>query len=41
MQIVRLLMTGVWACIVTVGASLAMSYWKESHAALAPKQEYA
>jgi hypothetical protein len=41
MQIVRLLMTGVWACIVTVGAGLAMSYWKESHAALAPKQEYA
>jgi len=34
-------MTGVWACIVTVGASLAISYWKESHAALAPKQEYA
>lgn len=40
MQIVRLLMTGVWACIVTVGASLAISYWKEGHAALAPKQEY-
>ena len=34
-------MTGVWACIVTVGASLGISYWKESHAALAPKQEYA
>ena len=33
-------MTGVWACIVTVGASLAISYWKESHAALAPRQEY-
>jgi hypothetical protein len=41
MQIIRLLMTGVWACIVTVGASLAISYWKESHAALGPKQEYA
>jgi hypothetical protein len=41
MQIARLLMTGVWACIVTVGAGLAMSYWKENHAALAPKQEYA
>jgi hypothetical protein len=41
MQIVRLLMTGVWACIVTVGAGLVISYWKESHAALTPKQEYA
>ena len=40
MQIVRLLMTGVWACIVTVGESLAISYWKEGHPALAPKQEY-
>jgi hypothetical protein len=41
MQIIRLLMTGVWACIVTVGASIGLSYWKESHAALSPKQEYA
>ena len=37
---IRLLMTGVWACLVTVGASLGISYWKESHAPLAPKQEY-
>ena len=37
---IRLLMTGVWACIVTVGASLAISYWKESQAPLATKQEY-
>jgi hypothetical protein len=37
---IRILMTGVWACIVTVGASLAISYWKESRAALPPKQEY-
>ena len=29
---IRLLMTGVWACLVTVGASLGISYWKESHA---------
>lgn len=41
MQIVRLLLAGVWACIVTVGASLALSYWKEGHAAPATKQEYA
>jgi len=40
MQIIRLLMTGLWACIVTVGASFAISYWKEGHAALATKQEY-
>jgi hypothetical protein len=40
MQIVRLLLAGVWACIVTVGVSLALSYWKESHAALAPKPDY-
>jgi len=41
MQIVRLLLAGVWACIVTVGASLALSYWKESHTALGAKQAYA
>ena len=40
MQIIRLLMTGLWACIVTVGASFAISYCKEGHAALATKQEY-
>ena len=34
-------MTGVWVCIVTVGASLGISYWKESQAALAPRQGYA
>jgi hypothetical protein len=41
MQIVRLLLAGVWACIVTVGASLALSYWKEGHAGPSAKQEYA
>ncbi|MGY3606577.1 MULTISPECIES: hypothetical protein [unclassified Bradyrhizobium] len=41
MQIVRLLVAGVWACIVTVGASLALSYWKEGHAAPAANQDYA
>ena len=40
MNMIKLLMTGVWACLVTVGASLGISYWKESHAPLAPKQEY-
>jgi hypothetical protein len=39
MQIVRLVLAGLWACIVTVGVSLALSYWQESHSALAPQQE--
>ena len=39
-QMIKLLMTGVWACMVTVGASLGISYWQESRAALPPKQEY-
>jgi hypothetical protein len=33
-------MAGIWACIVTVGASLAISSWMESRAGTAPKQEY-
>lgn len=37
---IRLLITGVWACVVTVGASLAISYWTASRAALPPQQEY-
>jgi hypothetical protein len=37
---IKILMTGVWVCIVTVGASLGISYWKESHAAISSKQEY-
>lgn len=35
----KLLLTGVWACLVTVGTSLGISYWKESAAALPAKQE--
>lgn len=34
----KLLMIGVWACLVTVGTSLGFSYWKETAAAL-PSQE--
>ena len=37
---IKLLITGVWACVVTVGASFGVSYWQESRAALPPKQEY-
>ena len=40
MQIVRLLLAGVWACAVTVGASLGLSYWKDGRAASAARQEY-
>ena len=37
---IKLLITGVWACVVTVGANFGVSYWQESRAALPPKQEY-
>jgi hypothetical protein len=37
---IRLLIAGVWACIVTVSASFAISYWKEGQAASSPKQDY-
>ena len=37
---IKLLMTGIWVCVVTVGASLGISYWQESRAALPAKQEY-
>ena len=33
---IKLLMTGIWVCLVTVGASLGVSYWNESSAALPP-----
>jgi hypothetical protein len=41
MQMIKLLITGIWVCIVTVGASLGVSYWNESRAALPPAPEYA
>ena len=37
---IRLLMMGVWACLVTAGASLGMSYWNEAHQPLSGKQDY-
>jgi hypothetical protein len=36
----RLIITGVWACLVTAGVSLGMSWWKEGEAATTPKQDY-
>jgi hypothetical protein len=38
---IKLLITGIWVCVVTVGASLGVSYWTESRAALPPVQDYA
>jgi len=35
----KLLLTGVWACLVTVGTSLGIVYWKQTAAALPAKQE--
>ncbi|KZD25518.1 hypothetical protein [Tardiphaga robiniae] len=35
----RLLITGIWACLVTVGTSFGISYWKETAAALPAKQD--
>ena len=37
---IKLLMIGVWACVVTVGTSLGISYWMETAAALPAKQEH-
>ncbi|MGP9813350.1 hypothetical protein ACTZWT_17730 [Rhodopseudomonas sp. NSM] len=36
----KLLLAGVWACIVTIGASFGVSYWNESRAAPPPAQDY-
>jgi hypothetical protein len=35
----KLLITGIWACLVTVGTSFGISYWQESAAALPAKQD--
>lgn len=35
----KLLITGIWACLVTVGTSFGISYWKETAAALPAKQD--
>ncbi|HEY0331514.1 MAG TPA: hypothetical protein VGC77_20750 [Rhodopseudomonas sp.] len=36
---IRLLIAGAWACLVTAGASMAMSYWKQDRAAPPPAEE--
>jgi hypothetical protein len=35
----KLLITGIWACLVTVGTSFGISYWQETAAALPAKQD--
>jgi hypothetical protein len=37
---IRLLLTGLWVCILTAGASYAVAYWKANGGLLAPKDEY-
>ena len=37
---IRLLLTGLWVCILTVGASYAVAYWKENGSLLPQKDEY-
>jgi hypothetical protein len=37
---IRLLLTGLWVCILTAGASYAVAYWKANGGLLAPVDEY-
>jgi hypothetical protein len=37
---IRLLLTGLWVCILTAGASYAVAYWKETGSLLPQKEEY-
>lgn len=37
---IRLLLAGLWVCILTAGTSYAVAYWKENGGALAAREEY-
>jgi hypothetical protein len=37
---IRLLLAGLWVCILTVGTSFTVAYWKENGSLLPPKDEY-
>ena len=37
---IRLLLTGLWVCILTAGASYAVAFWKETGSLLPHKEEY-
>ena len=37
---IRLVLAGLWVCILTAGTSYAVAYWKENGSALSAKEEY-
>jgi len=37
---IRLVLAGLWVCILTAGTSYAVAYWKENGTALSAKDEY-
>ncbi|WKA27279.1 hypothetical protein [Bradyrhizobium roseum] len=37
---IRLVLAGLWVCILTAGTSYAVAYWKENGGTLAAKDEY-
>jgi hypothetical protein len=37
---IRVVLAGLWACILTAGTSYGVAYWKENGTALAQKEEY-
>ena len=37
---IRLLLSGLWVCILTAGASYAVAFWKETGSLLPQKEEY-
>ena len=37
---IRLVLTGLWVCILTAGGSYAVAYWKENGSLLSQKDEY-
>jgi hypothetical protein len=37
---IRLLLTGLWVCIITAGGSYAVAYWKENGGLSAQKDDY-
>ena len=37
---IRLVLAGLWVCILTAGTSYAVAYWKENGSALSVKDEY-
>jgi len=37
---IRLVLAGLWVCILTAGTSYAVAYWKENGSALSAKDEY-